>query len=85
MLDSGHTVSFLARSCQHYLVVESVFFEVQLARRRSQSAGCIRGRGRKEPMRDPTADKNSPKPAVNHVLCSLFFGLSYKTGFGFFF
>lgn len=45
MFDSGHTASFLARSSQHYLVVESVFFQVQLARTRSQSRLRVRGRG----------------------------------------
>lgn len=46
-VDSGHTVSLLARSSQHYLVVVSVFFEVQLARTHSQSNSCICGRGLK--------------------------------------
>ena len=44
-VDSGHTVSLLARGSRHYLVVACVFFEVQLERRRSQSDGRVRGRG----------------------------------------
>ena len=75
---------FLGSQLQHYLVVESVFFEVQLARTRSQSNGRIRGRGWSQPMREPTADRNTKNPAVNHVLCSLL-RLSHKTRFGSFF
>lgn len=62
VLDSGHTVSLLARSSQHYLVVESVFFEVQLARTRSQSNSCIHGWGWSQPMRGLTADRNTKTP-----------------------
>lgn len=45
VFDSGHTASFLARGSRHYLVVESEFFQVQLARTRSQSGLRVRGRG----------------------------------------
>lgn len=55
----------------NYLVVESVFFEVQLARTRSQSDSRMYGCGRSQPMRAPTADRNTTNPAVNHLFCSL--------------
>lgn len=59
---AARTAPFLARSSQHYLDVASVFFEVQLARTRSQSRGRAHGRARSQPMRAPTAARNAKKP-----------------------
>lgn len=68
---SGHTVPLLAHSSRLYLVVESVFFEVQLERTPSQSGGCIRGLGVEVNQWESRPQTETPKnPAVNHVLCS---------------
>lgn len=61
-VDSGHTVSLLARGSQHYLVVACVFFEVQLERKRSQSDGCIHGWGLKRANESSDRRQKHQKP-----------------------
>lgn len=69
-VDSGHTVSLLARSSQHYLVVASVFFEVQLARTRSQSDSCIHGRGFKSANERADHRQKHQKPRRQSSVCA---------------
>lgn len=84
-VDSGHTVSLLARSSQHYLVVVSVFFEVQLAGTRSQSNSRIRGWGLKSANERRDHRQKHQKPRRQSCVVQPLLRLSYKTRFGIFF
>lgn len=81
----SHGFSLLARSSQHYLVVESVFFEVQLARTRSQSNGRIHGWGMKSANERVDRRQKHQKPRRQSSVVQLLLRLSYKTRFGMFF
>lgn len=65
------SLSWLAAS-QHYLVVASVFFEVQLERKRSQSNSCILGWGFEVSQweRRPQTETPKPLPSITRLAAS---------------